>query len=147
MTTISNQAILNYSAKQIYDLVNDVAAYPEFLPWCHATTVIEQSNEAMVASLTVKKAAIEKSFTTENSLIPYESISMNLVDGPFSHMKGLWQFVELAEDACKVSFSLDFSFNSKVLTLTLGPLFSKIADTMVSAFEQRAIDVYGAKSD
>ena len=128
MRKIEHQALINYSAQQMYQLVNDVAAYPEFLPWCAASEVISITETQMTASLSIKKGGIAKTFTTKNELLTDNSITMNLVDGPFKHMQGIWHFKPLADDACKVSFSLDFSFDNKLLALTLGPIFAKIAD-------------------
>lgn len=143
MSKIDRQAIISYSCEQMYSLVNDVASYPEFLPWCAAAKVMSQSDIEMLGELTIRKGKLEKTFSTRNELNLNESITMNLENGPFKHMQGVWQFKALSEDACKVSFSLDFVFNNKLLALTLGPIFAKIADTMIDLFQQRAQKIYG----
>jgi ribosome-associated toxin RatA of RatAB toxin-antitoxin module len=145
MSKIQHEALLSFSAEQMYNLVNDVTAYPEFLPWCAATKILSQTDSEMLASLTIKKGVIEKTFTTKNQLVPLRTITMNLANGPFQHMQGLWTFTPLTDDACKVSFSLDFVFNNKLLALTLGPLFTNIANTMVDAFQKRAEQLYSIR--
>jgi len=143
MTKIKRSAIVPFSAQQIYDLVNDVNAYSEFLPWCASSQILEQSETSMRATLEVQKGKFRQTFTTENSLTAPDSIIMRLLDGPFSKLLGEWHFVALGEDACRVSFELDFAFNNKFLAISLGPLFRKIANTMITAFAQRAKAIYG----
>jgi ribosome-associated toxin RatA of RatAB toxin-antitoxin module len=143
MSKIEHSALLEFSAQQMYDLVNQVDRYPEFLPWCAASEILAETDDSMTAMIKIKKGIIEKAFTTENQLIPTQSITMNLINGPFKSMQGLWQFKTLSDTACKTSFSLEFTFDSKLLALTLTPIFTKIADTMIGAFQQRALDIYG----
>lgn len=147
MSKIEREAIVAFSCRQMYDLVNNVPAYPEFLPWCKGARVISVDEQRMTGELTIKKGSLEQTFTTENDLQKDESVTMNLLDGPFTHMQGRWQFKALSVDACKVSFSLDFAFKNKLLSLTLGPVFSKIADTMLDAFIQRAEQIYGVDNN
>lgn len=142
MKQVSRSALVSFSAQQMFDLVNDVARYPEFLPGCSGSKVIESSQSAMVASVDVSKAGISKTFTTSNELIQGEAILMNLVDGPFKTLKGGWFFTALDEKACKVELKLEFEFSSKMVELAFGKIFSELTSNMVSAFTQRAKQVY-----
>ncbi|GLT19444.1 ubiquinone-binding protein [Vibrio zhanjiangensis] len=142
MKQVSRSALVSFSAQQMFDLVNDVARYPEFLPGCSGSKVIESSQSAMVASVDVSKAGISKTFTTSNELVQGEAILMNLVDGPFKTLKGGWFFTALDEKACKVELKLEFEFSSKMVELAFGKIFSELTSNMVSAFTQRAKQVY-----
>ena len=126
----------------MFDLVNDVASYPEFLPGCSGSRVIEASESAMVASVDVSKAGISKTFTTSNELVSGEAILMNLVDGPFKTLKGGWFFTALDEGACKVELKLEFEFSSKMIELAFGKVFNELTSNMVNAFTKRAKQVY-----
>ncbi|MCM2679647.1 type II toxin-antitoxin system RatA family toxin [Echinimonas agarilytica] len=145
MAKVDRFALVSFSAQQMYDLVNDVASYPEFLPGCSESRLLDTSDSHMKASLRVAKGGISKWFTTHNNLTSNESIHMELVDGPFSHLKGLWEFTELAEDACRVSLKLDFEFSSGLLGAAFNKVFHQLASNMVQAFVERAKDVYSAK--
>lgn len=144
MPVVNRNALVMYSAEQMYNLVNDVAQYPQFLPGCVATQVLEQAANHMLARVNVKKAGISQSFTTRNELHNNERIVMNLVDGPFKQLTGIWQFCALDQHACKVSLSLQFEFSSKLVELAFGKIFNEMANNMVSAFVQRAKIIYGS---
>ena len=119
MKQVSRSALVSFSAEQMFNLVNDVASYPEFLPGCAGSRVIESSSGAMVASVDVAKAGISKTFTTSNELVGGEAILMNLVDGPFKSLKGGWFFTPLDEQACKVELKLEFEFSSGFVKMNL----------------------------
>jgi len=142
MKKITRSALLPYSAPQVYDLVNDVARYPEFLPWCGGAKVIEQTETEMVASVTIAKLGFSKSFTTRNQLVLNKSIHMQLLEGPFSHLEGLWSFKALNEEACKITFEVEFEVSHGLLNKALGPIFEQIASSFVDSFCQRAKQVY-----
>jgi len=127
----------------MYDIVNDVAAYPEFLPWCGASHVVSQSNLEMVASVTIAKAGIRQTFQTRNHLVPGERIEMQLQEGPFKSLKGEWQFKVLNFEACKIQFEVEFEVSNGLLSAAIGPIFEHIASTMVDSFCERAKQVYG----
>lgn len=144
MTThIQRSALLPYPAQALYDLVNDVASYPEFLPWCSASEVLESSEAQMRASLTVAKGGISQRFITRNQLVPGESIVMELEQGPFRQLHGIWHFKALTDKACKISLDLSFDYDGPLIKATLGPLFNQAANTMVDAFCQRAKHLHG----
>ncbi|ABU75919.1 type II toxin-antitoxin system RatA family toxin [Cronobacter sakazakii] len=144
MPQISRTALVPYSAEQMYKLVNDVKSYPEFLPGCVGSRVLESSPGQMTAAVEVSKAGISKTFTTRNTLISNQSILMHLVDGPFKKLMGGWKFTPLTEDACQIEFNLDFEFTNKLIELAFGRVFKELASSMVQAFSQRAKEVYSA---
>lgn len=143
MKKISRTALQPYSAQQMFDLVNDVARYPEFLPWCSKGEVIHHNGDEMVASVHIRKGPVQQQFTTHNRMIPGERIDMTLVDGPFKHLQGQWRFIPLAEDACKVEFDIEYEVASGLFGKLLAPVFEQIATTLVDAFCQRARSEYG----
>lgn len=143
MTQVDRSALVLHTAEQMFDLVNDVESYPQFLPWCSGTTLIESTDETMQASLQVAKAGLKYSFTTRNELKRPEMIRIELVEGPFSSLSGLWTFKPLSDEACKVSLSLQFDFSGKLASLAMSKVFNQMATTMVDAFVNRADQVYG----
>ena len=143
MPRITRSALVMFSAEQMFRLVNDVHAYPEFLPGCVSSRVHESGEDYMMASVDVAKAGIAKTFTTRNRLDANRAIKMELVEGPFSKLAGWWTFTPLDEDACKVEFDLDFEFTSKLIELAFGQIFRELVSSMVLAFSNRAKVVYG----
>jgi len=145
MAEVSRSALLMYSADEMYKLVNDVSAYPEFLPGCVDAEVLSHVDDTMSASVVVSKAGIKQHFTTENKLLDGRSIAMNLVDGPFKHLSGGWTFLALDEQACKVSLDLKFEFSSKLVEVAFGRIFNELVGSMVKSFSERAKIVYGTR--
>ena len=143
MPTIERSALVPYSDAQMYALVNDVDRYPEFVPGCRTATVLESSDSSKVARLDISKAGISKSFTTRNTLEPYERIGMELVDGPFQYLHGGWSFHALDQNACKIVLKLEFEFANRLLGMAFGKIFNELQSRMVDAFVQRAQHVYG----
>lgn len=143
MAQVNKSALVPYSAEQMYRLVDDVNSYHEFLPWCGASEEISRENDQVVASVTIAKAAVNKTFTTRNTCHKYNKIEVELVDGPFKELHGEWQFTELKENACKVSLELDYEFSSKLLAMVVGPVFNQVANTMVDSFVKQAKVAYG----
>lgn len=143
MTIINKSALVTYSPEQMFKLVDDIEAYSDFLPWCGKATEISREEKKVEASLLISHSGLNKTFTTQNTLEHYNQIEMRLVNGPFKSLEGIWFFEPLGDTACKVSLNLEFEFSSKIIGLTLGPVFSKIANTLVDAFIKRAESVYG----
>ena len=141
MPKIHREALLPYSIQVMYDLVNDVARYPEFLPWCSSTEILESSNSLMRASIGIKKMGISKQFSTENRLFPHEKIDMKLLNGPFKYLHGVWQFIPIEDMGCKVI--LDLEFLSGIMSLPFKKIFEPAADSMLQAFVTRAHQLYG----
>ncbi|GAL21657.1 SRPBCC family protein [Vibrio maritimus] len=142
MQQVTRSALVMFSADQMFNLVNDVASYPDFLPGCSGSRVLEATNSAMVASVDVSKAGISKTFTTANTLVHGSEILMELVDGPFKMLKGVWSFIPLDDQACKVELKLEFEFSSKMIELAFGKIFHDVTSNMVNAFTKRAKEVY-----
>lgn len=142
MAQINRSALVMFSAEQMYQLVNDVAAYPQFLPGCVGSRVLDATDSQMTAAVEVSKAGIRHTFTTCNILSPHERIQMQLVDGPFRRLTGGWHFTPLDSDACKVELALEFEFSSTLVELAFGRIFRELTGAMVQAFSQRAKEVY-----
>ncbi|ATC98266.1 hypothetical protein PSPO_a1143 [Pseudoalteromonas spongiae UST010723-006] len=142
MPQISRSALVMFSAQQMYDLVNDVSKYPEFLPNCSGAKVHNQNELCMSASVEISKAGMRKWFSTENTLKAGQAIDMRLIDGPFKTLAGGWKFTALDDHACKVSLELNFEFTNKLVELAFGKVFNEVANNMVKAFTQRAKQVY-----
>lgn len=143
MTTISRSALVMHSAEQMFDLVNDVRAYPQFLQGCQATEIIAEGDDFIEATMTLAKAGLKQSITTRNILVRPESMEMTLVDGPFSKFAGIWRFQPLSDDACKVTLDMEFEVASKLAGVALTALFKQVANIMVDAFVKRAKQIYG----
>jgi len=143
MKKIARSALQPYPASHLYDLVNDVSRYPEFLPWCSHGEVLECSDSHMVAGVTIARGPVRQRFVTRNRLIPDEAIHMQLVEGPFRHLEGVWRFTPLAEDACRIEFEIEYEVAGGLFGRLLAPVFEQIASTLVDAFSQRARQLYG----
>lgn len=127
----------------MFALVNDITSYPKFLPWCKSVTVQSQSESKIVATILMSGAGLEKSFTTTNVIQPDDRIEIRLLKGPFSHLQGHWHFSSLGNEGCKVSLHLEFKISNFLLRMSLEPLFTKIANSLVDAFVKRANELYG----
>ena len=138
MKRIARSAIVECAADDFHALVEDVAAYPAFLPWCAAAEVRERGPQRMVATLTLAAKGLRHSFTTENTSQPGRSIDMRLLEGPFRHFAARWRFTPLQARAAKIEFSMEYEFASRVLARLLEPVFRRLADDTVEAFVRRA---------
>ncbi len=147
MPRITRSALVMYSSEQMFNLVNDVEIYPDFLPGCTGSRIINHEADKMVAAVDVSKAGIKKTFTTKNTLIHHEEIQMDLIDGPFQQLKGGWSFKALDINACKVSLDLEFVFKNKLTEAAFGRVFSDLVNSMVQAFTDRAKEIYGVSED
>lgn len=142
MPAISRNALMPYTAKQMYDTVNAVDRYHEFLPWCASSRIIESDDHSMQATVLMQKGKLNHSFTTRNDLIDGERIHMNLVDGPFKTLSGDWLFTDFSGQGSKIELNLEFEFSNRLVALLIGPIFTQIANTLVDAFCQRAHQLY-----
>jgi len=129
----------------MFDLVAAVDEYPQFMPWCGGAKVLSRTEQSMRASITISFAGMRQTFTTQNTHAYPSTIHLSLVDGPFSALEGHWEFQPLAEDACKVLFTLEYAFASRGLEVLVGPVFNRIATSFIDAFTQRAEQLYGSK--
>ena len=145
MELIDRSALVPYSADEMYALVSDILAYPQFLPWCSGTRILSQEGEELCARIDFSVSGVSQSFTTRNQLQPGDESAMQLVVGPFSTLEGRWWFEPLGDAGCKISLLLEYDFSSKMVSLVIGPVFNKIANTLVDAFQKRAVEVYGKR--
>lgn len=159
MKHVHKSVLLWYSPREMYGLVTSVQDYPQFLPWCDRAEVIDTHDDGVTARVHMAIAGVRQAFTTRNVNEPGCSVSMKLVDGPFSHLEGVWRFQPLQKPgqagdptadpadapACKVEFSLSYAFSSKALSLVVSPVFDRIANTFVESFVKRAEQVYGPR--
>ncbi|MBA6414195.1 type II toxin-antitoxin system RatA family toxin [Parahaliea sp. F7430] len=143
MTTINRSALLPYQAGQIYQLVNDIEAYPQFMDGCVGAEVLYRDASVVEARLDLSKGGITQSFSTRNFLEHNAAIRLELLDGPFERFHGCWEFKALGEAACKVALELEFRASNAVLGLAASKLFDKVTNNLVDALAQRARMVYG----
>jgi ribosome-associated toxin RatA of RatAB toxin-antitoxin module len=144
MKRILRSAIVQRGAQAVYALVEDIEAYPSFLPRCVGAEVLERGPGRTVAKLTFGFPGLNQSFTTENSNVPGLSIDMRLLDGPFRHFRAGWRFTPLGEAAAKIEFAMEYEFSSRIVGKALAPAFAGMADSMVEAFSARAEQVGAA---
>jgi ribosome-associated toxin RatA of RatAB toxin-antitoxin module len=142
MAEIEKTAIVEFSAEQMFQLVDRVERYPEFLPWCGGASVEPQDEKITHATIRINYHHVKHSFTTENTRQPPDLIEMTLLDGPFEHLDGHWRFIPLSESACKIEFRLHYTFSHKLLEKFVGPVFYIIANSFVEAFIERAESLY-----
>jgi ribosome-associated toxin RatA of RatAB toxin-antitoxin module len=150
MKHVRKSVLLWYSPREMYELVTGVQRYPEFLPWCESAELLHADDQGMTARLGLAYMGVRHAFTTRNVHVPDASVTVNLVDGPFSVLEGSWVFKPLGrpgsdQQACKVEFELAYGFASPPLETVLSPVFDKVANTFVDCFVRRAEDVYGAR--
>lgn len=143
MKRIARSAIVEHSAAEMYALVEDVQAYPGFLPWCREARVRSRAARRTVATLAVGLKGLRYEFTTENTHRPHEAIDLQLVEGPFRRFAAHWRFVALGERAARIEFSMEYELAGALVSRALGPLFEGIANTMVDAFKRRADALHG----
>ena len=146
MKTVHKSVLIWYSAEEMYALVTDVAKYCEFLPWCDRSHVISLEPDGMKAEIGIHFSGIRQTFTTRNTHVPGREVRLKLVEGPFSNLDGSWKFQPVGDEsqrACKVTLELHYAFKSGALAALVGPVFDRIAGSLVDAFVKRAEQVYG----
>ncbi len=143
MAEVNQSVLVPYSAAQMFELVDAVERYPEFLPWCAASELIDRNDAELRAALHVNFRGIKQKFSTRNSRSAPHAMGIQLVEGPFKALEGSWKFIPLSDAGCKVEFRLSWEFSSRLLASLAGPVFNHIALTMVDAFVKRAESLYG----
>ena len=146
MKTVTKSVLIWYSPEEMYRLVTEVAQYPQFLPWCDRARVVSADESGMMAEIGISFSGIRQTFTTRNEHIPGRQVAIKLVNGPFSRLDGEWNFVPLGDGtqrACRVELTLHYGFDKVGLGRLVGPVFDKIASSLVDAFVKRASQVYG----
>ncbi len=142
MTTIKRSALVAFTARQMFELVNSIEEYPRFLPWCRSSAIVHQTETEVEASIEIAWSGIHKSFTTRNYLYPYERIDITLAHGPFRHLEGRWSFISFEEHGCKVNLDLEFELAGHLLDKLFQPIFHHIANSLVDSFCKRAAEIY-----
>jgi ribosome-associated toxin RatA of RatAB toxin-antitoxin module len=142
MHRVTKSVLVPYAASRMFALVDDVEAYPQFLPWCGGAKVLERRPEGKTARIDIDYHGVKAHFTTDNVNHPPERIVITLKDGPFRHLHGEWRFRALAEDASKVEFELYYEFKAHLIEAIVGPVFNHIANTFIDAFVRRAEKLY-----
>ena len=127
----------------MFELVNNIDDYSQFLNWCDSSAILNQSDNQITASVEINKGGIKQTFSTLNTLTPYQSIAMELVDGPFDELSGEWRFEALGDNAAKIHLDLQFKFKSMLIDMALSPVFKNIANSQLDSFVERAKYIYG----
>ncbi len=145
MTRIHKNTLVPYSAEEMYTLVNDIRAYPEFLPWCKSAEVKHETANHLCATVALEAGRIKQAFSTENTMEPGRRIEMQLIEGPFRFLTGRWQFEPQSGRNSIIDLNIEFEFKNKLLKLALSGTFNKVMDSMVDAFTRRAEQMYGRR--
>lgn len=140
---VERSALVDYSDRQMFDLVNDIEAYPEYMSDCVGAQVLRRGDDWLEARLELQKAGVSQSFVTHNRLEPPHRMTMSLVDGPFSHLEGCWSFEPINDSACRVSLELEFEMRNRLLGMAVGKFFESAASHQVDALCARARQMYG----
>ncbi len=146
MKTVHRSVLIWYGADEMFALVTDIPQYPKFLPWCDHAAVLERDGQGMRAEVGINFGGIRHSFVTRNDHVPGPRVAMRLVEGPFSSLEGSWNFIPVggaSQRACKVELDMHYGFKSGALAAVVGPVFDRIAGSLVDAFVKRAEQVYG----
>ena len=147
MPTVSKSVLVPHAAEVMFQLVDAVEHYPEFLPWCGGTAVLKRDERETIATIAIRYAGVSQSFTTVNKKENHEWMRLTLRDGPFKSLQGHWHFLALSVGACKVELQLDYAFSNIVLEHAIGPVFGMIAETMMDRFVARAENLASATAE
>jgi len=134
--------IVPYTPAQMFELVADIERYPEFVPWCADSQLLERDDDSLVGRLEMAMGPLTGGLTTRNRLEPPGAMTLELVEGPFSQLQGEWQFKSLGETGCQVDLQMRFAFSNPVKDLVLGAAFEQTCNRLVDAFVARAAEVY-----
>lgn len=149
MKSVHKSVLIWYSAQEMFDLVVDVERYPEFLPWCSHGKVLSRTELGMTAEVGMDFMGLKQVFSTRNEHVPGREVRLHLMEGPFSKLEGVWTFTPVGDEsqrACRVDLKMDYGFSNAMLAKLVGPVFDRIATSMVDAFIERAERVYGGTS-
>ena len=143
MVIIRKNALVPYTPAQMFELVDRIEDYPQFLPWCRETLVYSRNGAEVKARVVVTKGVMSHSFATVNRVQRNKIIEVRLLEGPFRHLEGSWQFESIEAGGCRINFHLEFEFSNKLINLTVGPILQKAVGSFMEAFCQRAKEIYG----
>ena len=147
MRRLYKSLVMPYSTEKIYAIVADVPAYPQFLPWCGGGRIVQATEVGVEAEIVIAKGPVRVAFATLNQHIPNERINMCLTSGPFKQLSGSWSFDALSEQSCRVTLSLDFEFNNRLLAMTVGAVFEQVIGSLINGFLVRAQQLYGVETN
>ena len=145
MRRVNRSALVPYTAREMFILVDDVESYPEFLPWCSSAEVHNRTAEIVEATLELHKGSLSDHFTTRNTRCEFETIEIELIDGPFRHLQGGWRFTEIGEEGCKLALELDFEFENMFVDMIFGSFFEDTCNSLINAYSKRAKTVFGVR--
>lgn len=144
MPKIKKTLLVPFSAQQMYDLINDIEAYPEYLPWCKKAKIHTQAETQLEATLYIGKGLVKQTISTFNTMIPNIQIKMQYKAGPFKHCDGAWNFIATQDNMqCQVEFDINYEFSNAFTAMTIEPLFNPITTTLIDSFYKRAQEIYG----
>jgi len=138
MHNIHKSAIVIHPAEKMFQLVDSVENYPQFLPWCGSTQIIERNNDKTIASIEINYKGIRQTFTTENTKRQNQEMIIKLIDGPFKSLSGQWIFKNLDKDSCQIELKLEYEFSNVILEKLISPVFNMIANTFIDEFIKEA---------
>ena len=138
MVTIKKSALVLYSREEMFNLVDSVEDYPDFLPWCGGTEVLTKTSKVTKASIKINFRGVRQTFTTENNKNAPEKMIIKLINGPFKELSGEWRFLELDKDACRIELELHYQFSNIILEKLISPVFNIIANTFIDNFVKEA---------
>lgn len=138
MHNIHKSAIVLHPAQKMFQLVDSVENYPQFLPWCGSTQIIERDNNKTIASIEINYKGIRQTFTTENTKKQNQEMMIKLIDGPFKSLSGEWIFKNLDKDSCQIELKLKYEFSNVILEKLISPVFNMIANTFIDEFIKEA---------
>jgi ribosome-associated toxin RatA of RatAB toxin-antitoxin module len=138
MHNIHKSAIVLHPAQKMFQLVDSVENYPQFLPWCGLTQIIERDNDKTIASIEINYKGIRQTFTTENTKKQNQEMMIKLIDGPFKSLSGEWMFKNLDKDSCQIELKLEYEFSNVILEKLISPVFNMIANTFIDEFIKEA---------
>ena len=142
MREVKRSVLVEFTAGQIFSLVDAVEDYPKFLPWCGGAALHHRDAQITRATIKINYHGIRQSFTTENVKRAPREMLIKLVEGPFRSLDGSWRFGDLGGRGCKIEFTLRYEFAGRILEKLVGPVFQHITDTLVEAFVARAAQIY-----
>ena len=142
MIEIKKSALVPYPPEKIYNLVTDIKNYPKYLPWCANSSINEEMDNTVSATVNIEYLKVKTHFTTRNTNYPFEKIDMQLIDGPFKYLSGSWHFTRLGDNGCKVEFFLHYKFSNIFIEKIIGPVFSYISKNIIDCFIKEAHKLY-----
>lgn len=141
MPTVIRDAVVPHRRRDMFELVNDIERYPEFLPWCDGASILTRDDDIVTASLLLSRSGVQSRFSTRNRVMEDRQIEIELLDGPFDYLRGRWRFEPEAKKT-RVTLELRYRFSNPLLGLVLGGVVEDVATELIDAFKKRAADVY-----